>query len=166
MGYSGFDAFVKGYRSTFLCVPKLCEEGYQYLMSQNTPYIEQREHIVFDDGDTFEKHIVWFFKDESLRQTFVTQSAQVEAGLKTESQFTGEMLGYPPMAIDFFTDQSEDKKVNQAFFEYHGITFAGHINDQQAIAEWLWENVPAPLAPVTVTYQKQSHTIEPIPVAI
>lgn len=167
MQYNGYDAFVKGYRSAFLCTPEYCEEGYRFLLSQNTPHIEQNERIVFEDGDILDVQHVWFFRDETTRQAFIEQSAKIEPRSESDIRYTGEILGYPPMAIDFFlANRSGDWYKDSAGYEYHGITFAGHIDHQQAIAEWLWNNVPAPIKPVTVTYQKQTYTIEPVPVAI
>lgn len=152
---NGYEAFCKGYRSAYLCFPQYETDAYQQLLTQNLPSLQLNESEVL------------FFANDQLCQEYIQKSSKLEPESDEHHRLMGEVLNYPPMAVEFFLQPFDDEyKKNKATYEYYDIRFAGHVDDQQVIAEWLWSNVPAPIQPVTVTHHKQSHVIEPIPVAI
>jgi hypothetical protein len=62
-----------------------------------------------------------------------------------KQQFTQKMICFVRSLID---QQLWEQSVR---FDYLGYIFSGHKDDVQAIAEWLWSNVPAPPSSVKVT---------------
>jgi hypothetical protein len=136
---SELDAFLACIKPAILCH---CEEDHDIIQRLNS---FPKVHIKRD--------LTLFFQNRTLKEDFLKKSHGLKPGSAEHHRIIGLALGYPPMAADFFARSWIDQSLwnESVAFDYHGLYFAGHINDIQAIAEWLWSNVPAPPSSVKVT---------------
>lgn len=98
-------------------------------------------------------NLTLFFQNEKLKQDFLDQYQDIEFGTNEYHHLIGLTLGFPPKAVDYFVRSLIDQRLweQSVRFDYLGYIFSGHKDDVQAIAEWLWSNVPAPPSSVKVT---------------
>jgi hypothetical protein len=129
------------------------QDDYQLLLEKGFPSVE-----------VVPGQATMFFTSPELRDQFLADMKGVELYSYQYYIEVGKVLGYPPIASEFFAkyigNLSELEKYG-AGFDYCGRHFAGHIKDVEQIAQWLWENVPVPPKPVHYEYQGQTFTLIP-----
>lgn len=155
---TGYESFLQGIKPAFLATHMYEQKEIDHLKRLGYPYYFQDHEY---GGSTI------FFSDEAMRDRYISELNGIELHSREETIITGKVLGFPPKACEFFANAwgSElfDKK--RAGFRYNGIEFAGNIDDTESICQWLWSNVPAPLAAVVVEYKNEVQLIEPSVVA-
>jgi hypothetical protein len=151
----GYSAFLQGYKPSFLASHMYEKNKIVKLHAMGYPN-------VFIDHEYGGSTI--FFASSQLKNSYIAEMNGVEMNSREEILIIGKYLGYPPIASEFFADvrYKEELEAKRAFFNYYGINFVGNVEDSEEIADWLWSNVPAPLAPVEVNYKKELKQIHPV----
>lgn len=86
---------------------------------------------------------VMFFCNEELKESFLQEIRQVDLSSTDASAILGAFLGFPPKAVDFFTNRDYHIRQHRATYcigvNYAGIQFAAHIDDLEDNINWLWD---------------------------
>ncbi|MFC7441415.1 hypothetical protein [Laceyella putida] len=145
---TAFTLFASGIKPAYISDES--ESGFQDLI-EKYPYIYLNQRNVM------------FFKSEELKNNFVTRLDLVEPGSHEYHRIIGEMLGYPPQAVDFFTrcQEQPELRAKKAAFRYCGIYFVGNVEQALDICYWLWKNVRIPMTNVEVEHLGVKYIISP-----
>ncbi|RAL25949.1 hypothetical protein [Thermoflavimicrobium daqui] len=164
------EAFIKGIKPALLCSHTYEHDIFKKLLSLKYPNIIEYELKDFDNPDEIFDRGTLFFQSEDMKEKYLNESK----GLKKKSReaiiLLGKVLGYPPIACEFFADSEKDISLRskRVVFDYYGIRFAGNMDDRDEICKWLWENVKAPPAEVKIESRNgvQIQIVEPSVVSI
>lgn len=113
------------------------------LMKEHYPYINK------DDFKSLGNNYL-FFQTEELKKEmyhkYIKGNEQVVMGSPEYHQIIGNILEFPPKAIEFFIKGGVDNFPNRAIgMQYCGNHFIADIYDLEENAKWLWEKYPYPM---------------------
>lgn len=148
---NAYESFLKGFKPAYFCDHD-DHEYFDHLHKSNLPFVE-----------VCPKQATLFFESEHLKNQFLTDLDGAEPYTYKYFIAVGKALGYPPVAVRFFADCTDNLELEKqgAVFEYAGRYFGGRIDDKEQIAEWLWANVPAPPSEIKVTYRDKIFFLHP-----
>jgi hypothetical protein len=149
---NAYEAFLCGCKPAYFCDHD-DQEHLEHLRKSGYPYVE-----------VVKNQATLFFSSEERKDRFLSDMEGAELYSSQYYIAVGVALGYPPIAAKFFADYMKNKDLEKygAVFEYAGRYFAGHINDTEQIAKWLWQNVENfPPSPVQITYQGETFSLHP-----
>ncbi|MFC7439567.1 hypothetical protein [Laceyella putida] len=148
-----FNAFISGYKPAYLAhhEHELCVDFYIQLKGSDFPRIQIRDDMTL------------FFQTEQLKRRFIADAEGLEPGTADHHRALGLALGYPPIAVEHFAVSWVNRSLweKSATYYYCGINFAGHIDDAESIAQWLWFNVPIPPTEVKVNHHGRKFSMFP-----
>jgi hypothetical protein len=149
---NAYEAFLNRCKPSFFCANEYEPTEYNHLLSCGYPFVDVRPGIA-----------TLFFQNEELKEEFLIKSRDLDFDEPEFKKVLGEALGYPPVAAQYYADWMQDRSVEKYHVDvqYAGRRFAGHIDDAESIAQWLWSNVPIPPTEVKFDHHGRKFSMFP-----
>ncbi|MBA4493378.1 hypothetical protein ACFO25_13060 [Paenactinomyces guangxiensis] len=142
MGMNSWQSFLKGFKPA-------CYENLNFLTSETLAKLHMYPSV---DAETGFKV---FFQTDDQKKQFLWKIQQNAPGSIRYERVLGEILGFPPKAVEYYTDhlerQEKDPEKETVRFRqekvgisYCGVSFSSHISTLYENVIWLWERYKQP----------------------
>ncbi|WP_044640479.1 hypothetical protein [Risungbinella massiliensis] len=151
--WTSIEGFLKGIKpACYESIERISDEHLQEL--QSYPHLDNGREVIY-------------FQSADLLQTFEGKVKYLEKGSPDWVAVLGETLGYPPKAVQYYTehwkrhlvDQEAERIYHQNHhigMKYAGIQSASHIQDLIENVHWFWNTYQYPISLwVMVYYAKE-----------
>lgn len=151
MRYTTYERFFMcGIKQVINCSP--ADSKFDLLL-KNYPYID-KELFPPLGGDCL------FFQDEELKEKIYREYLEPNKHLKKFSpefnQIMGTILGYPPKAVEYFSNRENRDNTKHIGLYFCGVQCASSLDHLVEDVQWLWETYPYPDRDVlSVRYQNE-----------
>jgi len=142
--------FLNGIKRTCLNYPNFSKFEY---MKQHYPYINKNDLKSLGD------HYL-FFQNEELKEEmmekYIKGNEHVSADSAKHHWIIGNILEYPPKAIEFYINNGKDHYPERTIgIQYCGNHIISDVLDLKENAKWFWEKYPYPLDDTLLIRRKE-----------